>query len=106
MIPAPAIIPRSMSLSEAIPSSRTRQLSTSALSVKRSTSAAVSSSVPVLIEALPRLGAEIAGGDQFLHLPMHVEPLAVGVAQMLGDVQHRVEPEQIGEEERTHRRRL
>ena len=62
MIPAPAIIPRSMSFIEAMPSSSTRQLSTSALSVKRSTSAAVSMSAAVLIEPPSGLGAEVAGG--------------------------------------------
>ena len=42
MIPAPAIMPRSMSFIAATPSSRTRQLSTRALRVKRSTRASVS----------------------------------------------------------------
>ncbi len=42
MIPAPAIMPRSMSFIDAIPSSSTRQLSTSALSVNRSTRVAAS----------------------------------------------------------------
>src|ERR1700722_8499514 len=103
MIPAPAIIPRSMSFIDAIPSSSTRQLSTSAFSVKRSTSAAASMSVPVLIEALSSLGAEVAGGDQLLHLLVDEEPIAVRLPEVLGDVQHGVESEQIGEEERAHR---
>src|SRR5262245_27628437 len=98
MIPAPAIIPRSISRSEATPSSSTRQLSTSALSVNRSTMSWVSVSAAVLIEALPGLGAQVAGRDQLLHPPVHEEALAVGLLQMLGDVQHRVEPEQVGEE--------
>src|SRR5581483_5422155 len=109
MIPAPAIMPRSMSLSAATPSSSTRQLSTSALSVKRSTSACASisgapSAAPsrvsaaVLIEPLPGLLAEVAGGDQRLHLLVNEEPIAVGLVQVLGDVEHGVQPEQVGEE--------
>src|SRR3984893_17018723 len=106
MTPAPNIIPRSMSFSAAMPSSSTRQLSTSALSVKRSTSAVLSMSAAVLIEPLPGLGAEVAGSDQLLHLLVDEEPVAVGLLQVLGDVQHGVEAKQIDEEERAHRRGL
>src|SRR3979409_1733568 len=106
MIPAPAIMPRSMSFIDATPSSSTRQLSTRAFSVKRSTSAAVSMSAPVLIEALSGLGREVAFRGQFLHLLVHEEPIAIGVTQVLGHVHHRVEAEQVGEEEGSHRRRL
>src|SRR5438874_11760767 len=106
MIPAPAIIPRSMSFIDATPSSSTRQLSTSAFSVKRSTSASVETSVSVLIEALAGLGPEIAGGDELLHPLVDVEALAVAVLEVLGDVQHGVEAEQVGEQERPHRRGL
>src|ERR1700759_5650999 len=106
MIPAPAIIPRSISRSEAIPSSRTRQLSTSAFSVKRSTRPWVSISGAVLIEPLPGLGAQVTRGHELLHLRVDVEAIAVGVSQVLGHVQNRVETEEIGEEEGTHRRRL
>ncbi len=69
MIPAPAIIPRSMSFIDATPSSSTRQASTSALSVKRSIRAAVSSSASVLIEALPGLRPELALGYQLAASP-------------------------------------
>src|ERR1700741_3152024 len=102
MIPAPAIIPRSMSFIALTPSSSTRQDSTSALSVKRSTRAVASISAAVLIEALSGLGGEIALGHQLLHLLVHEEAVPVGVAQVLGDVQHRVEAEQVDEEERAH----
>src|SRR5205807_2194069 len=88
---------------DAIPSSSTRQLSTSALSVKRSTSAWVSISAPVLIETLSGLRAKVAFGDQLLHAAVDVEAIAVGLAQVLGNVQNRVEAEQVGEEEGTHR---
>ena len=37
---------------------------------------------------------------------MDVEALAVGVVQVLGDREHGVEPDHVGERERTHRRRL
>src|SRR5947209_13842281 len=106
MTPAPAIIPRSISRTEAIPSSNTRQLSTSALRVKRSTRSAVSASVAVLIEPLPGLDPEVTSRDQLLHPPVDVEPVAQRLLQVLGDVQHGVEAEQVGEEERTHRRSL
>src|SRR3954469_7690288 len=106
-IPAPIIIPISMSLAEATPSSRTRQDSTSALRPKRSTS--VSVAVPlaaVLMEPLPGLLAQVARLDELLHLRHHVEAIAVGVAQVLGHVQDRVEPEEVRQEVRSHRRDL
>src|SRR3954451_8145897 len=104
---APIIIPISMSLAEATPSSRTRQDSTSALSPKRSTS--VSVAVPlaaVLMEPLPGLLAQVARLDEVLHLRHHVEAIAVGVAQMLGHVQDCIEAEQISQVVRAHRGRL
>src|SRR6187549_856577 len=52
------------------------------------------------------LGAELAFGDELLKALVDVEALAVGLAQVLGDVQHGVEPEQVGEEEGPHRRDL
>src|SRR5437764_1354533 len=106
MTPAPAIIPRSMSFIDAMPSSSSRQLSTSAFSVNRSTSAAASMSAAVLIKPLSRLGSELPSRDPLLHPLVDVEPVAVGLLQVLGNVQHRVEPQQVGQEERSHRCRL
>ena len=61
----------------------------------------------LLEEALAAaLGAELAVGDETLQALVDVEALAVGLVEVLGDVQHRVEPEQVGEEERPHRRGL
>ncbi len=54
----------------------------------------------------PALGAELALGDELLHALVDVEALAVGLLEVLGDVQDRVEAEHVGEEERAHRRRL
>src|SRR6478609_4463397 len=104
-MPNPVIIARSMSRIVATPSSRTRQDSTNAFRPKRSTSVAASVvvSAAVLIEPLPGLLAEVAGGHQLLHALVHVEPLAVGVTQVLGDLEHGVQPEHVGEEERPHR---
>src|SRR5438270_3824681 len=99
-------MPRSMSFIDAMPSSSTRQLSTSAFSVKRSIRAWVSISVPVLIEALSGLGPEVLFRHQLLHALVDVEAVAVGLLEVLGHVQDGVEPEQVGEEERAHRRRL
>src|SRR4051794_29422088 len=106
MIPAPAIMPMSMSLMPAMPSSSTRQDSTSAFRPKRSTSVPVADSVAVLIEALSGLLAEVARLDQLLHLRRHVEAVAQRLVEVLGHVQHGVEPEQVAQEERSHRRRL
>src|SRR5947209_18479896 len=105
MIPAPAIMPRSMSFSEAIPSSRTRQLSMSALRVKRSTSAVVSIST-VLIETLSGLHAEVALRHELLHALVDVEAIAECLLEVLGHLPDGVETEQLGEEERSHRRCL
>ena len=61
----------------------------------------------VLEEALAAaLGAELAVGDQLLQALVDVEALAVGLVEVLGDVQDGVEAEQVGEEERAHRRHL
>src|SRR4051812_33191195 len=107
-MPAPAIMPTSMSLMPAMPSSRTRQHSTSVLSVKRSTSVSVAcDSAAVLIETLSGLGAEVAGLDQLLHALVDVEALvAERLVQVLGHVQCDIEADHVGEEERAHRRRL
>src|SRR3954468_5425947 len=105
-MPAPIIIPISMSLAEATPSSRTRQDSTRVFRPIRSTSVSVTCglSVPVLIEPLPGLLAEVPRLDELLHLRRHVEAVTVALLEMHGHVQHRVEPEQVGEEEGAHRR--
>src|SRR3954469_20135491 len=102
-MPAPAIMPISMSLSDAMPSSRTRHDSTIVLSCRRSTSVPVASSVAVLIETLSGLRAEVAGVDQLLHLRHHVEAVAERLVQVLGHVQDGVEAQHVGEEERAHR---
>src|SRR3954468_22343186 len=104
MIPAPAIMPMSMSLMPAMPSSSTRQDSTSALRPKRSTSRPVADSVAVLIETLSGLLPEVPRLDQLLHLRRHVEAVAERLVQVLGDVQDGVEAEQVCEEERAHGR--
>src|SRR5262245_9890816 len=106
-MPAPIIIPISMSLAEATPSSSTRQDSTRVLRPIRSTSEAVTWLLAaVLIEPLPGLLPEVAGLDQLLHPRRDVEALrAVRVAQVLGYVEDGVEPQQVREEERAHRDR-
>src|SRR3982750_2624191 len=104
-MPAPIIIPTSMSLAEATPSSSTRHDSTRVFRPIRSTIVPAALALAVLIEAPPRLLAEVARLDQLLHLARHEEAVAVGLAQVLGDVQDRVEPEQVGQEERPHRHR-
>src|SRR4051794_7881668 len=93
-----------MSLAEATPSSSTRHDSTRVFSPIRSTSVSVAApgSVPVLIEPLPGLLAEVPRLDELLHTRRHVVAVAVALLQVLGDVQHRVEAEQVGEEERAH----
>src|SRR3981081_2128835 len=106
MIPAPAIIPRSMSFIDATPSSSTRQLSTSAFSVKRSSSPARSISAPVRLEALSGLGPEIARRRQLPHALMDVEAVPVALPEVLGEARHGVESEQVGQEERAHRGNL
>ena len=49
------------------------------------------------------LGAELAVGDEALHPLGDVEAIAVGLVQVLGDVQHGVEAEQVDQEVRAHR---
>src|SRR3954471_4182288 len=104
-MPAPIIIPVSMSLSDAMPSSSTRHDSTIVLRPSRSTSVPVTSfwSVAVLIEALSGLLPEVPALDQLLHLRHHVEAIAVRVVQVLGHVEDGVEPQQVRQEERPHR---
>src|SRR5437763_3085185 len=105
-MPAPIIIPISMSLAEASSSSRTRQDSTSALSVKRSTSVSVASLAAVLIEPLPGLLTEVPGVHELLHPLGDVEAVAVALVQVLGNVQHGVQAEQVAQAEGPHARRL
>src|SRR5436190_13357586 len=102
MIPAPIIIPMSMSLIAATPSSTRRHASTSDLSWKRSTtvSRTCSVSAAVLIETLSGLLAEVAGFDQLLHRRVDVEALAVRVDHVLPGVQRHVEARHVGQEER------
>ncbi len=58
----------------------------------------------VLVEAVAAgLGAELPLGHQLLHALVDVEAVAVGVAQVLGDVQDRVEAEHVDEDERADR---
>src|SRR3954449_5034852 len=108
MIPAPIIMPMSMSLIVATPSSTRRHASTSDLSWKRSTtvSRTCSVSAAVLIEPLSGLLAVVAVVDQFLHAGVDVEAVAVGLDHVLRDVERCVEPGHVGEEERAHRQRL
>src|SRR3954451_3959284 len=107
MIPAPIIMPMSMSLIVATPSSTRRHASTSDFSWKRSTTVSRTSvSAAVLIETLSGLLAVVAVLDQVLHAGMDVEALAVGVDHVLGDVERRVEAGHVREEERAHRQRL
>src|SRR4051812_7428511 len=109
MMPAPAIIPMSMSLMPAMPSSRTRQDSTSAFRPKRSTSVSVACDpvlVAVLIETLSRLLPEVPGLDQLLHRRRHEEAVAVALGQVLGHVEEGVQAERVGEEDRPRRRGL
>src|SRR4051794_12179973 len=104
-MPVPIISPRSMSRTPAMPSSSTRQASTSALSWKRS---AIRSSIcalvsGVLIEALSGLGAEVAGLELLLHAAVHVEAVAVGLAHVAGDLHDGVQARHVGDPERPHR---
>src|SRR5205823_6783642 len=116
-MPAPIIMPISMSLRLATPSSRTRQASANAFREKRSTTlpaafrdaCAVACSIsltPVVVEALAGLLSEVPRRHQLLHLGRDVEPIAVGLLQVLGDVQDGVEPEQVAQVEGPHRRHL
>src|SRR5215210_8567554 len=85
-MPAPIIIPISMSLAEETPSSSTRQDSTRVLSPMRSTMVSRPDALAVLIETLPGLLAEVPRLHQLLHLPHHVEAVAVRVTQVLRGV--------------------
>src|SRR3954454_15535398 len=102
IMPVPIIIPRSTSRTPATPSSSTRHASTKAFSVKRSASFG-SIAFSVLIEALPRLGAEVTLLDERLHALVNVEAVAVGVAHVARDLHDRVEPAHVGDAERAHR---
>src|SRR4051794_39837225 len=104
-MPVPIISPRSMSRTPAMPSSSTRQASTSALSWKRS---AIRSSIcaavsGVLIEPLPGLRAELAALELLLHAAMHVEAVAVGLAHVARDLHDRVQAGHVGHPEGPHR---
>ncbi len=68
--------------------------------------APLASSAPVLIETLSGLGAEIAGCHEIPHPLMDIEAIAVALVEVLGHVQDRVETEEVGQEERPHRRGL
>src|SRR5947207_3359896 len=109
-IPAPIISPRSTSLVVATPSSTNDTASANALSWKRSTTVisavAASISAPVCVVALAGLLPELAGLHQLPHQRVDVEAVAVAGLQMLGDVEHRVQPEQVGQEEGPHRGHL
>src|SRR3954454_8341797 len=99
MIPAPIIMPMSMSLIVATPSSTRRHASTSDLSWKRSTAVSRTSvSAAVLIETLSGLLAEVAVFDELLHRRVDVEAVAVGVDHVLRDVEGRVEARHVGQE--------
>ena len=76
-MPAPIIIPISMSLAEETPSSSTRQDSTRVFSPMRSTIVPSPEALAVLIEPLPGLLAEVAGLHELLHLLRDVEAVAV-----------------------------
>src|SRR4051812_49793024 len=86
-MPAPIIIPISMSLAEATPSSSTRQDSTRVFRPIRSTIVPAALALAVLIEAPSGLLAEVARLDQLLHPRRHEEAVAVRLAQALGHVQ-------------------
>src|SRR4051812_37787870 len=108
IMPVPIIIPRSMSRTPAMPSSRTRQDSTNALSWKRSASASSTAGAAsgVLIEALSALLAEVALVDELLHALVDVEAVAVGIPHVARDLQRGVQARHVGEEERPHRYEL
>src|ERR1700749_309816 len=97
---APAISPRSMSFIDATPSSSSRQPSMNAFSAKRSSSSAVRGSAAVLIEPPPGLDAEVARVDQLTHSAVDIEAVPVALVEVLGHVHDRVDPQQIGDEER------
>src|SRR4051794_15704217 len=104
-MPVPIISPRSISRMPAMPSSRTRHASTSALSVKRSAMRS-SSRLPgsvVLIEPFAALGTELTARDALLHATVDVEAVAVGVAHVARHGDHGVEPRHVGHPEGAHR---
>src|SRR3954470_18865572 len=103
-MPAPSAIARSMSRTPAMPSSSTMQASAKAFRPTRSASrGSTAVSVPVLIEAPPRLAPEVAPRDELLHAAVDVEAVAVGLAQVAGECERRVEPGQVRQPERAHR---
>src|SRR4051794_19458102 len=107
MIPAPIIIPMSMSLIVATPSSTRRHASTRDLSWNRSTTVSRTPvSAAVLIETLSRLLAVVPAVAQLLHARVDVEAVAVRVDHVLGGVERGVEAGHVCEEERPHRERL
>ena len=71
------------------------RLELEAVDDRQSQRVAASISASVRVVALAGLLAELAGLDQLLHLRVDVEAVAVAVVQVLGDVQDRVEPEQV-----------
>src|SRR5689334_14192983 len=107
MIPAPIIMPMSMSLIAATPSSTRRHASTSDLSWNRSTTVSRTSvSAAVLIETLSGLLPVVAVVDQVLHPRMDAEAVAVRVDHVLCDVDRGVQARHVSQEERPQRERL
>ena len=112
-MPAPAIIPRSISrvvadalleeqarLDERLQGEQLRQ-------VLGRVGVAGDLRLAVLVEAVAAgLGAELALVDQLLHPLVDVEAVPVGLPQVLGHVDDRVEAEEVAEDERAHRRRV
>src|SRR4051794_10906271 len=104
-VPPPLILPRSASFLPAAPSSTTLTASTNAFNWKRSTTViesvavAASISASVFVVAVTGLLAELSGLDEVLHLRVHVEAIAIALLQVLGDVQHGVQAEEVGEVE-------
>ena len=75
--------------------------------VRRRVGVAVDLRLAVLVEAVAaRLRAELALLHQTPHALVDVEALAVARVQVLGDVEHRVEPQHVAEDERPHRSRV
>src|SRR4051812_6288168 len=104
-MPVPSIIPMSMSRTPATPSSSTMQASAKAFWPTRSASCgSTTASAPVCIEPLPALAPEVAAVDELLHQAVDMEAVAVGVPQVPGDLQRRVEPGHVRQPERPHRR--
>ena len=103
VMPAPVIIPRSMSVVVATPSSSTRQASTNVLSVTSSTSSTTSGSASPSVSASPcgvetrrRSSRRACRRARARRIPSwHVEAVAVGLVEVLGDVEDGVEAEQV-----------